>query len=89
MIDPVNASAGIGITAIVLIIVGSIVLSILPIILFFKVWGMTNDVRYMSQKMGAMLKKMDAQNEQLARLADNHDYVPPYESQNGWGEREK
>jgi len=81
---------GIGAIGGILIIIGALILSILPIVLFFKVWRMTNDVKYMSQMMITMQSRQKQQNELLQKLVENStdkDYIPPYESQNGWGDK--
>ena len=64
-------STGAGVLGLILIIVGAIILSILPIILFFKIWRMTNDIKYMSQMMVTLMARQDRQNELLKKIADN------------------
>lgn len=59
----------------------AVVFGILQIILFFKLWGMTNDVKEMKNMLDMMLRKdfQQKKNPPITYIAD------PIEIKQGWG----
>ena len=58
VINPIT-EAGVASGALILLIIFGVIISILPIILFFKVWGMCNNVKTIKSLLAQILQEMD------------------------------